>query len=204
MTHPIKTLALAGMLTLASVNSHALEVFIPNLKATYLRTHNENPPAPAPLIVDLASYGWGAGQRLLLQSVGDFDNGPNGDTFFNSIGIFSASSTLLPQNLQVRVPDAIDAGLPFVTAPTYHGHYATDVAEDFLFQHAGTEVLVPYGATHLFLAVYDSWYQDNSDPDGDFGFHIQALPPVPEPGTWVLLLAGIGLLGWRSTRRDAA
>ena len=209
MTRTLKHLALATTLAttlaLAGTSSHALAVFTPNLKATYLRTNGESPPTPAPLVLDLAAYGWSAGQRLLLQTTGDFDNGPNGDDFFRSIGIFSASSTLLPLNLQVRVPDAIDAGaLPFVTAPTFFGGLATDVPEDFLFGQDGTEVQVPQGATHLFLAVYDSLYQDNSDPNGDFRFQIQALPPVPEPGAWALLLAGLGAIGWqrrRQTRR---
>jgi len=64
--------------------------------------------------------------------------------------------------------------------------------------------VVPQGATHLFLAVSDAWYQDHTDRTGDFRFHIQALPPVPEPGTWALLLAGMAVLGWRSRRRGEA
>jgi hypothetical protein len=29
-------------------------------------------------------------------------------------------------------------------------------------------------------------------------------PPIPEPGTWGLMLAGIGLLGWRCRAGRAA
>ena len=70
--------------------------------------------------------------------------------------------------------------MDFVTAPTYFGGEATDIPEDFLVASAeypgGTIcVVIPNGATHLFLAAHDSLYEDNSDPDGDFGYELTLL-----------------------------
>lgn len=201
MPPSIRASALAVAAGLAVVTpAQALEVFTPDSKATYLRTNGDSPPAPAPLMLDLAAYGWVPGTVLQLRTAGDFDQGPGGDAVEYAIGIFSSSPTLLAHNLQVRVPDAIAAGEPFVTAPTYFGGLPTDVPQDFRFDAEGAAVVVPAGARWLMVAAYDTYYTDNSDPDGDHRYLI-GLAPVPEPATWALALAGIGVL---LTRRRAA
>jgi hypothetical protein len=194
MKSPVAALAaLAAGLFVAAAPAQALEVFAPNSKATYLRTNNDSPAAPAPLMVDLSAYSWVPGTRLQLSTSGDFDQGPGGDNVTYAIGIFSSSSTLLAHNLQARVPDAIAAGVPFVTAPTYFGSLPTDVPQDFRFDADASEVVVPAGARWLMLSPYDTYYTDNSDPDGDYRYLI-GLAPVPEPATWALVIAGLGTL----------
>lgn len=163
-----------------------------NANATYLHTFNDDPtPPPAPAL-NLASLGFQAGDRLLLQVVGDVDNGPNGDTFSFTMGLFSSSNALLGNDQRFRVPGALTSDGPvFISSPTYFGGRPTDIPQDFGFDKPhGVTVTVPLGATHLFLAKSDQLYGDNSDPDGDYGVLI-GLSPIPEPGTWALMLAGL-------------
>jgi uncharacterized repeat protein (TIGR01451 family) len=72
--------------------------------------------------------------------------------------VFSNSDTLLAPNALARVPGAIDAGPDFISAPTAFGNEPTDISQDFILS---TTVQIPVGATHLFLGVVDSYYQDN-------------------------------------------
>jgi hypothetical protein len=131
--------------------------------------------------------------HLRITQPGDFDPGPGGDTANSLLGIFSATSTLLSKGNLDRVADAIDAGFDFVSSPTYFGGQATDVAEDFVIafgtQQRDLTVTVPTGAAYLFLAPHDSYYQDNTDPDADFGASIDVI----NPGSFVDL--GNGLAG---------
>jgi hypothetical protein len=159
-------------------------------KNTYLHTNQDKSGDAVP--VDLASLGITEGMHLRLRQPGDYDNGPNDDTFPSLAGIFSATSTLLDESNLDRVADAIDAGFDFQSRPTYFGSQATDVPEDFAITH-GTQldvtVTVPSGAAYLFLTPDDIWFQDNTDPDGDYG----VLLDVIGPGTFVDL--GNGLAG---------
>ncbi len=160
-------------------------------KATYLRT-NESSATPGALALKLSDLGFAPGDRLLLEVLGDIDNGPGGDTFTFTLGLFSSSSTLLPQTQLNRVPGALASdGVPFVTTSTFFGGLATDIAQDFGFDKLTPAVVtVPAGAVYLFLAKHDRLYEDNSDPDGDYGVRV-GLAPVPEPGSAALLAAGL-------------
>ncbi len=80
------------------------------------------------------------------------------------------------------MPGAIDAGPDFVTAPTAVGGLTTDIGQDFAIQANQTGpdficVVVPAGATHLFVAAPAIYYSDQSDPDGDFGVQIEVVVP---------------------------
>ena len=83
---------------------------------------------------------------------------------------------------------------------TWPGNQPTDIPWDFEVPTGSpTIVTIPTGATYLAVAVIDSWYDDNSDPDGDLQVSIEAAA-VPEPGTLMLLVPGLGLL-WAIGRR---
>ena len=82
---------------------------------------------------------------------------------------------------------------------------ATDVLEDFLTSEPGAthpkveSVTVPSGATHLFIAVPDERYMDNSDPDNDLNVMILAEPGIPAlSGTGAI--AGLALAERRRRR----
>ena len=194
LTHLFATAALA----LATCHAGAAVVSL-NSQATYLHT-NEATPTPSALALRLSDYGFSAGDRIRLEVLGDVDNGPGVDIYTFTLGLFSSSNTLLAPSQLNRVPGALASdAAPFFTVPTFFGGQATDIAEDFGFDTpAGTIVTVPNGALYLFLALYDRLYEDNSDPDGDYGVRLTRVTnDVPEPTTAALLLLGVALLGLR-------
>jgi len=77
-------------------------------KATYLHVnadaaHDSTPIALAPL-------GAVPGQCIRIRQFGKYDNGPGGETFTSTIGVFSADPTLLGGSL--LLPANWPAGLP--------------------------------------------------------------------------------------------
>lgn len=195
-----------SLAALAAGPAAAASFFALNPQATYLRA-NESPVPPPALVLDLSDLGFVAGDRLQLQVAGDIDNGPGGDVFTTTLGLFSSSSTLLPASQPARVPGALASDGPaFVSEVTYFGGLVTDIPEDFAFgfdnvDNASVVVTVPVGAQFLFLAKHDQLYRDNSDPDQDYGVWI-ARAPVPEPGSWALLAAGLCGLAWKARRHS--
>jgi len=151
-------------------------------KATFLRTNSDNPAAP--LIVDLASVGFAPGEQIKIRFAAQ------GFSFFGCSGpfatlsqigmnaVFSNSTTLLAPTNQFRVTGAIDSGVDIFTSNTHFGGQPTDIPQDFwVAQTVGTIVQIPTGATHLFVGLIDSYYQDNC---GNFLILIERVnrPPV--------------------------
>lgn len=171
------TLPALALLILASEPLAAAD-FPLDSRATYLRLNDDPGLAAAP--IDLAALGVAPGDYVRIQSVGDFDNGPQGDTFTSLIGVFSATAALLPSSDQHRVPDAIDLGFEFTSANTWRGNLPTDIPEDFVITYGDDNphvmVRVPAGAAYLFVAPHDSLYYDNHDPDGDYGVRLEIVP----------------------------
>lgn len=194
--------ALAAGVLLTTGPVHAITIGI-NPSLTFLRTSRD--PAGPSIPIELASLGLSAGDIIRLEQLGDFaphGTGPADDTATSMIGVFSASATLLGSSTLNRVQDALDAGVDVVTVPTSFGGVTTDIPEDFLI----TDIIIqiPLMATHLFVAPHDSFYGDNTDPDGDYAVRITV---VPEPGTLLLLSSGLAALGgvaWRRDRRRRA
>lgn len=155
-------------------------------RATYLRTNNDT--AAAPLVLNLAALGVAPGQWLRLGTTGAFRYINGGQDNFRSLcGVFSGSATLLPSNVQYRVVDAIAAGPAFPSGGTYYGGLPIDVPQDFFCSRmawaSSIDVPVPAGATHLFLGVHDSLYNDNADPNGDYAAVVTVVPTPSLPGT---------------------
>lgn len=149
--------------------------------ATYLHVCS-NPADPwfddgaldtAPIL--LADYGLAPGDSLRFEVIGDFINGNN--TRSRMIAVFSSTATLLGGSEIYRVPGAIDAGEDYATVETYGcGGEQTDIPEDF-YCTPEVYVTVPAGATHLFFCARDSYYEDNTDAEGDFGMKIYKYEP---------------------------
>ena len=57
---------------------------------------------------------------------------------------------------------------------TFNRGNPTDVDEDFFIDDI--LITVPTGATFLFVTVPDTYYQDNSDPDGDLAVRLTYTP----------------------------
>jgi hypothetical protein len=157
-----------------------------NPRATFLRTNNDSPVAP--LILDLASLGVMPGSWLRIGTTGAFRHINGGaDNYRNLIAVFSSNNQLLATSVQNRVPGAIAAGAAFASGATYYGSLPMDIAQDFFCSRdqwdANIAVRVPAGATHLFLGVHDSLYNDNVDPNGDFAAVVSVEPTPSLPGT---------------------
>ncbi len=147
-------------------------------RRTFLRTNND---ATSPSIpIALASLGVSGGDLIRLEQLGDFQHGVAfTDTGTTMIGVFSTSNILLGSSTLHRVQDAIAAGAVFVTSSTFVGGLATDIPQDFRIINIVMQI--PVGATHLFVAASDSFYSDNTDPDGDYAIRITRIPsPVLE------------------------
>jgi hypothetical protein len=193
-THPIalriSTIAAAALALgafVAPLDAQAATVSLAS-KATFLHVSSDAALDAVP--VALEPLGLAPGRTVRLRALGDLDQGPGGDTVVALIGAFSSTSTLLGPSLPDRVPGAIEAGSDFFTVPTFFGSQATDLAEDFAIgtpEFSEVTLVVPPGATHLFVCAYDSYYQDNSDPDGDLGVELTVV------GSWTDL--GLGLAG---------
>ena len=178
--------------------------FMIDPRATYLRTNMDaaNPTQPIPLVAVAAQ----PGDQVRVERLGDWAaNTPGPDTQTAMIAVFSASATLLtPPNLN-RVQDALEAGIDFTTLPTFAGSLTTDISQDFFVDDV--VVSVPSGASHIFVAVSDNKYGDNSDPDGDLAVRITVVDVVPALTLWsapiaAALLAAAGAWRLRAGRQE--
>lgn len=187
------------MIATLAVNAQAAVITLDS-RDTYLRT-NLDPGALDAIAFELSGLGFIAGDPMRLTRLGDFDCGsPCTDSNVGMIAVFSSSNALLPGSQAHRVPGAIDAGSDFVTAVTYFGAVLTDIPEDFGITGTGVKVNIPTGATHLFITARDILYQDNTDPDRDFGVRIERVAApvaVPEPAIVLLLVPGVVALARR-------
>ena len=61
---------------------------------------------------------------------------------------------------------------------------------------------LPGGAVRLAVGA-ETYYQTFANTDGAVGFDNLTLAPVPEPGTYALMLAGLGAVGFIARRRTA-
>ena len=77
------------------------------------------------------------------------------------VAVFSAEAALGARDSVRRVARAVEAGDDVLTLPTGVDSLATDIPEDFYATRSS--VIVPAGASHLFLAVHDRYYTDNQD-----------------------------------------
>jgi hypothetical protein len=146
-----------------------------NPRGTFLRTNQDSPGLPA--IRTLAGLSVAPGDLIRIRVLGEYVFNSGGSTSSTCIAVFSSSDSLLAATgIVQRVPDAIDAGVDFVSSNTYHGALPTDIPQDFRLADASgswdVEVVVPAGATHLFIGVHDSLYNDNTDNDADFAAEV--------------------------------
>ena len=167
-----------------------------NPQATYLHVNLDAALDATPIA--LAPLGLAPGMCVRLRSLGDYSPstpGPaNNDHATGLHAVFSSSAKLLAATQLHRVAGALEAGLDVLTANALQGAQLTDIAEDFAINAPGiTEVTVkvPAGATHLFVSPSDDFFQDNSDPDGDFAVELTHV------GCWKDL--GFGLAGASGT-----
>lgn len=175
-------------------------------KAGFLRTEND-PGATLASAIQLSALGISPGDQVRLEGVGSYDRGGGFGEFFDLIGVFSSSNTLLPGNLLNRVPGAIDAGTDVPTLPTNFGGSPTDIPEDFWISEfdgsfRGGEITIPGGALFLFVGAADSYFEDNVSLGG-WALEISKVAAVPLPPALPLMVLGLtGIAMLRRTKKS--
>jgi Ca2+-binding RTX toxin-like protein len=141
-----------------------------NPKATYLLTSSD-PLAVDAVPINLASLGIHPGDLIALEELGNWSVGISStDTNTSLGGVFSTSNVLLASSNLNRVQGAIAAGTALSTGTTVVNGLATDIPQDFTI--TTTMLTVPTGAAYLFVAVPDTFYGDNNDPDKNLAVRI--------------------------------
>lgn len=148
-------------------------------------------PAESPVAVAVT-----AGQTLSITASGSVGNcpgcfspDPNGGSPTTSSAIDPSSTyttfvngySNLPLNSLVGVFDGINGGNVFEIG-------ANDPS-----------IVVPVGATELYLGTVDGWQWNNNV--GSFKVTITNTAAVPEPATWALMLVGFGMVGFAMRKR---
>lgn len=156
-------------------------------KGTYLFT-NRNPYHPdpdvqktipkdyanSPSVFDLTQlynhpvFPLQEGDVLTFELVGYFQAGDQHTDTYASLGaVFNNYHTNLS-------PGSYTNAGPFPSPPTYHNGWPTDIPQDFYIPNGRVVYAqVPKGATRILFTVWDSFFSDNSDPNGDFGVYIK-------------------------------
>lgn len=156
------------------------------------------------------------GQELVISAAGDlcyFANctaeGGGGELPAVYGLVFASSNTVLPSSNQYRLtvadPGNVPIGAVGATSPnTWPGLFDTDIAEDFqLIAGQTITVIIPDGGTYLFIGLWDSYFNDNSDPTPNLGITVGTPDSViPEPSTYLMAFAGLAGL-WTLRRKQA-
>jgi hypothetical protein len=171
----LATLTLAAVSSLVPVAAEAQDVLPVNPQATYLHTANADANALPTVAINLSALGLQPGDPIRLERLGDFAPGGSFPDQVSMIGVFSSTDILDPATDTHRVPGAIDAGTNVFSLPTFIGAQPTDIPEDFAITGAGVVLAIPAGAQFLFVSPNDSYFSDNSDPDGDYTLRITLL-----------------------------
>ncbi len=151
------------------------------MHGAYLHVDPADLTSPA-VPIDLGALGLVPGYTIGIESSGDWHAGPGGDTQTNLLAVFSGSAILLGPTLPHRVPGAIDSSIDNFSGGTWPGNEPTEIPEDFTVGRPGISIVIPAGATHLFVTPADIYCRDNSDPDGDLGVTITLLSTTSVPG----------------------
>ncbi|MGV3724311.1 MAG: hypothetical protein ACO1SX_25735 [Actinomycetota bacterium] len=171
----LSTLTLAAVISLVPAAAEAQEILPVNPQATYLHTANADANALPAVAIDLNALGLQPGDPIRLERLGAFAPGGSFPDQQSMIGVFSSTDILDPATATHRVPGAIDAGADVLSRPTFVGAQPTDIPEDFAITGAGVVLDIPAGAQFLFVSPNDSYFADNSDPDGDYTLRITLL-----------------------------
>lgn len=148
-------------------------------RMTFLTTDDSDDQNLFPLRINLHDYGIRAGSTITIRTIGDFLWNP-GQTLqgTNAVAVFSSTMQCLTTEFAERVPNPLSCNAPsYPTSPTPSGK-TTDIEDDFFVGQSPVTVVVPTAATpcdpvFLFVGANDVWWEDNTDPEGDFHIVIE-------------------------------
>lgn len=175
-----RVLLLASCLLLSPGAADAQTTVPVGVFSAYLHVDPADLTSPAAAI-DLGALGLVPGYTIGLETAGEWDAGPGGDEQVLLLAVFSGDGVLLGPTFAHRVPGAIDAGIDNFSGGTWPSGEPTDIAEDFTVSRPGIEIVIPPGASFLFVTPADIYYRDNGDPDADLGVTITLLSTVAVP-----------------------
>lgn len=160
--------------------------------ATAVPAYSSNPTKP--VIIDLGEYQAG---NYLLSGSGLIDLAVGMNVIFKPDG--------LPFSSPSKYPDGTYAGDYGVYGPaglngkigSLIGSFsANPLTSNDWFQIGYSKYLTLDSTQHIYAAVNETFYTNNSG-----AFEVTVMAAVPEPQTYAMLLAGIGLLGWTARRK---
>ncbi len=146
-----------------------------NPKGTYLfvETSCFNDQAEEPTSVSLSTLGIAPGMLITLRRKGAFKAGDAFNDDQTTLGaVFKGSSGFLfPGAGGNQVCENSSSCRAFKSIPTACSALTTDIPEDFNVAAQPT-VEVPNGATEILFTPNDSFWNDNTDPNNDYGVEI--------------------------------
>jgi hypothetical protein len=183
----LHTIIALNALCIFAATAKAQQIFPVSPINTFYRTSND-PGAVDSYSLPIGAFGVQPGDWLKLRCVGDWNNGVAGEVLRDMVGCFTANGILLSSTLQHRFPLPIPTGPAFVPdTGTANGNLPMDINEDFWISRSGyvneVNIQVPPGSIHLWLAVPDIYYSDNTDLDANLGVEVTVISHSAYPGT---------------------
>ena len=116
----------------------------------------------------LSDLGLAAGDLITLSRGGTWQGAPTlTDTNTSLLAVFSGANGLITPATYLTFASPLQSGSATVS---------TDVIQDFFVVGPGVTVIqIPVGATSLKFSPNDSFFADNSDPNGDFSVTVRKL-----------------------------
>lgn len=164
--------------------------------------------APNGVLTDLGLFAAGSYQLtgsgvVDLAGAGNFQMNPDGTPFstvtFPGYAYFNPSGSTIADGNHGPAGNSVKFGslIGSLNASAFTGSNPTgpQAADWFLIGYSTVVVLAAPG--HIYASVNDTFYGNNT---GTFDATVSA---VPEPGSVVLLLAGVGAVGFMAKRRSA-
>ncbi len=147
-------------------------------KGSYYKTDPQDSPNPATRI-RLSRFGFEPGDWIGLRSEGKFKYG-RGERF-PEIGVRVGAVFAKSDGRTFLNPSQPSQHTRIVTPPTWPGGRQTDIEQDFTVTRDERLVRIPDGAEYVLFAPPDSYYEDNLDPDKDYGVRVSLGNNPPHP-----------------------
>ena len=156
----------------------------------------------APTLVDATSgVPFTVGDFLRIAYVNGIANGGSGNTSTADGSRTWNGNGILDEYLGVPAPGHYIAGINYLeqVVGTFANSNGIIVGSPFTIGNGPVYETIPFGATQLLIGVNDAWYNDNG---GSLHMNVTEVATIPEPQTYAMMLAGLGLLSLVASRKN--